>query len=79
MNEEESKSINVTRTCDNEDNKHENTLSMYDNKDKETTLITSEKEGYANEHHEEPVKACDCYISIYECSKQICQSTHGRT
>ena len=41
-------------------------LSVYDTKDGEKTLRTSEKEE----------KSLDGYVCIYECSKHFCHSTY---
>ena len=43
MNEYESESFNVTRTCNSEMNEHKNTSITYDNEVKEKTLSMSDK------------------------------------
>ena len=58
-NGKELESINVTRMCNNEENKHKETLSMYNNEGKKNTLSKSEEKD----------KTVDSYVSMYECVK----------
>ena len=60
--------INVTRTCNKEANKHKETLSMHDNEGEENTSSVSEKKE----------KACDSYVSMYELGKDFYHSTYER-
>ena len=64
-----------TRTCNCETNREEKTSSNYDNEGEEKTSSTSEKEEAMNTRHEEIMNACDGYISIYECSKNVSHLT----
>ena len=78
--EEESETVNVTRTWDSEETWHENIFITYDNEGKEKTLSIYEKEENLSECQEETVKACDGYISIYEYRKiSATQYTNVRT
>ena len=48
MNDEESESDNVARTCNSEADKHENTSSTYGDEGKKKNLSMSEKEETRN-------------------------------
>ena len=66
MNGKELEIINVTITYDMEANKQKENLNAYDNKGKEKTSIMSENKE----------KACDGYVSMYECRKHLFNSKY---
>ena len=61
-------SISITVTYDRESNKHKETLSVHDNKDKENTSETSKNKEQAR----------DGYICMYECGKHFFHLTYER-
>ena len=70
MNEDESEGVNAMSTCDSEVNEHEKTSSKCDNEREEKTLSESEN------GNEEAVNVHNGFLNIYECGKNICQSTN---
>ena len=63
-------SVNVTHTCNSEENEHEETSSTFDNENKENTPSKSNKE------YEEATNVHNGILKIYECGKIIFQSTY---
>ena len=66
INGKELESIKGTHKYDNQENKHKETSSTYDNEGEEKTSSTSENKE----------KSRDGYVRMYECGNNFCHSTH---